>query len=95
MESFENVHLDLSEKPGKCRIAESGLGWKPSGGGDTFTLDGSNVASAGWSRAAKGYELKILTRSSDVYFLDGFTAEVSIPIPPLINFNDSRCLAGL
>ena len=76
MESFENIYLDLSEKPGKCRIAESGLGWKPSGGGDTFTRDGSDIASAAWSRAAKGFELKLFTRSSDVIFLDGFTSEV-------------------
>ena len=77
MESFENIHLDLSKQPGKCRIAESGLGWKPSGGGDTFTLDGGNVAGAQWSRAARGYELKILSRTSGVIQLDGFDQEAS------------------
>ncbi|KAL2052254.1 hypothetical protein ABVK25_007413 [Lepraria finkii] len=72
MESFERIHLDLSKQPGKCRIAETGLGWKPSGGGDTFTLDASNIGGAQWSRAAKGYELKILSRTSGVIQLDGF-----------------------
>ncbi|MCJ1230061.1 FACT complex subunit [Toensbergia leucococca] len=75
MESFEGIYLDLSKQPGKCRIAESGLGWKPSGGGDTFTLDGSNVGGAQWSRAARGFELKILSRSSGVIQLDGFDQE--------------------
>lgn len=70
------MYLDLSKQPGKCKLAESGLGWRPSGGGDTFTLDSSNVGAAQWSRAAKGYELKILSRSSGVIQLDGFDQEV-------------------
>ena len=80
MESFENIHLDLSKQPGKCRIAESGLGWRPSGGGDTFTLDSSNIDSVQWSRAARGYELKILSRTSGVIQLDGFDQEVSLRV---------------
>ncbi|KAA8646963.1 FACT complex subunit POB3 [Aspergillus tanneri] len=75
VESFDNIYLDLSKQPGKCKLAESGLGWKPSGGGETFTLDSSNVGAAQWSRAAKGYELKILSRSSGVIQLDGFDQE--------------------
>ncbi|RMZ37895.1 structure-specific recognition protein [Aspergillus flavus] len=74
-ESFDNIYLDLSKQPGKCKLAESGLGWKPSGGGETFTLDSSNVGAAQWSRAAKGFELKILSRSSGVIQLDGFDQE--------------------
>jgi len=81
METFENIHLDISKQHGRCRIAESGLGWKPSGGGDTFTLDSSNIAGAQWSRAARGYELKILSRTSGVIQLDGFDAEVSVQVP--------------
>lgn len=75
-ESFDNVYLDLSKSPGKCKLAESGLGWRPSGGGDTFTLDSSNIGAAQWSRAAKGFELRILSRSSGVIQLDGFDQEV-------------------
>ncbi|KAL4916526.1 hypothetical protein BDW62DRAFT_105484 [Aspergillus aurantiobrunneus] len=75
MESFDNIYLDLSRQPGKCKLAETGLGWRPAGGGDTFTLDSSNVGAAQWSRAAKGFELKILSRSSGVIQLDGFDQE--------------------
>ncbi|EEA21443.1 FACT complex subunit [Talaromyces marneffei ATCC 18224] len=75
MESFENIYLDLSKQPGKCKLAESGMGWRPSGGGDTFTLDSSNIGAAQWSRAAKGFELKILSRTSGVIQLDGFDQE--------------------
>ena len=76
-ESFENIYLDLQKAPGKCRFAESGLGWKPPGGGEPFTFDGNNVAGAQWSRASKGFELKIFPKSSGVLQLDGFDAEVS------------------
>lgn len=77
-ETFEGIHLDLSKQPGKCKIAESGLGWKASGGGDPFTLDSSNIVGAQWSRAAKGYELKITSRTEGVVQLDGFDQEVSM-----------------
>jgi hypothetical protein len=80
-ESFDNIYLDLSKEPGKCRLAESGLGWKPAGG-STFTLDKSELSTAQWSRAAKGYELKIhkkLGNGKDdgVVQLDGFKQDVS------------------
>ncbi|TVY78540.1 FACT complex subunit ctc-1 [Lachnellula suecica] len=74
-ESFDNIYLDLSRDSGKCRFAETGFGWKPSGGGDTFTLDHSNIGGAGWSRAAKGFEVKILLRNSGTVQLDGFAQE--------------------
>lgn len=75
-ESFDEIYLDLSREAGKCRFAETGFGWKPSGGGDTFTLDASNIGAAQWSRAAKGFEVKIMQRNSGVVQLDGFKQEV-------------------
>ncbi|KAH7038061.1 POB3-like protein [Microdochium trichocladiopsis] len=74
-ETFDNIFLDLSKESGKCRFAENGLGWKPSGGGNTWTLDSGDIASAQWSRASKGYEVKVLKRSSEVVHLDGFQQE--------------------
>ncbi|KAI6993081.1 FACT complex subunit, partial [Hortaea werneckii] len=73
-ESFDDIYLDLSKQPGKCRVAESGLGWKPAGGsgGQTFTLDKQDIQSASWSRAARGYELKVFARNAGVVLLDGF-----------------------
>ncbi|PFH55735.1 hypothetical protein XA68_17700 [Ophiocordyceps unilateralis] len=72
IESFDGIYLDLSKESGKCRFAETGFGWKPAGGGETFTLDRSNVGGAQWSRAAKGYEVRILHRNSGIIQLDGF-----------------------
>lgn len=74
-ESFDNIYLDLSKDSGKCRLAESGLGWKPSGG-STFTLDKGEFLSAQWSRASRGYEMKIYARNQGVVQLDGFKQEV-------------------
>lgn len=76
MESFDKIYLDLSKENGKCRFSEAGLGWKPAGGGEAVTLEAGNIAAAHWSRASKGYEVKILLRSSDVIQLDGFLEEV-------------------
>ncbi|KAI0014129.1 hypothetical protein F4779DRAFT_560813 [Xylariaceae sp. FL0662B] len=74
-ENFDSIFLDLSKESGKCRFAENGLGWKPSAGGNTFTLDSGDIAGAQWSRAAKGWEVKILKRSSEIVHLDGFQQE--------------------
>ena len=77
MEAYEGIYLNLSKEKGKCKMNQSGLGWKPSGGGDTFTLGGDEITGVHWSRAAKGYEVKIFTRTSGVVQLDGFDQEVS------------------
>lgn len=73
IESFDNIYLNLSKESGKCRFAESGLGWKLPGSEKAFTIDRDDIASAQWSRAAKGYEVKILKRSkTELVHLDGF-----------------------
>lgn len=76
MENFDNIYLDLSKQPGKCRFAESGLGWRPSAGGETFTLDKAEIVSSIWSRAAKGYEVKIHSANTGIIQLDGFQQDV-------------------
>lgn len=77
-ESFDNIYLDLSKENGKCKFADAGLAWKPAGGNDPTTLESGHITGAQWSKAAKGYEVKILQRNSDVMQLDGFQQEVRI-----------------
>ncbi|KAF2399653.1 SSrecog-domain-containing protein [Trichodelitschia bisporula] len=74
-ETFDNTHLDLSKDVGRCRFAGSGLGWKPSGGGDVFQIDKDEMLQAQWSRAARGYEIKIFTRTKGLLQIDGFQEE--------------------
>ncbi|KAI9757255.1 MAG: FACT complex subunit [Lichina confinis] len=75
LETFEQIYLDVSHHPGKCRLAENGLGWRPAGGSDTFTLDRANIVTAQWSRGCRGYELKLYTSTTGVVQLDGFAEE--------------------
>ncbi|QSS61750.1 FACT complex subunit pob3 [Histoplasma capsulatum] len=52
-ESFENIYLDLSKHPGKCKLAESGLGWRPSGGGDTILNERARPLRSGMASTSK------------------------------------------
>ncbi|KAH9868550.1 FACT complex subunit, partial [Plenodomus biglobosus] len=71
-EAFNDIYLNLSRKPGATRFSDSGFGWKPAAGGETYTCDQSQIVQAQWSRAARGYEVKILSRNDGVIQLDGF-----------------------
>lgn len=66
------------------RLAPSGLGWKAQenknrGGSakvsEPFLLEGDEVQSAFWSRAARGYEVRIVTKNKGALQLDGFDVE--------------------
>jgi structure-specific recognition protein 1 len=70
-EAFNDIYLNLSRKSGATRFSDSGFGWKPTNG-ETYTCDQSQIISAQWSRAARGYEVKILSRNDGVIQLDGF-----------------------
>lgn len=74
-EAFNDIYLNLSRKAGATRFSDSGFGWKPANG-ETYTCDQSQILQAQWSRAARGYEIKILSRSDGVIQLDGFKQEV-------------------
>lgn len=88
-ETFENVFLDMSKNSGKCRFAASGMGWKQAGG-DTWTLQNTEISNAQWSRAAKGYEVKIFTRTMGIVQLDGFELDVRFPGPVSFCSHSSR-----
>jgi structure-specific recognition protein 1 len=78
-ETYDNIYLDLSKNSGRCRFADSGIGWKPAAGGDTWTLDRSEIVQASWSKGSKGYELRIIRKEEpNVVQLDGFQQEVGL-----------------
>src|SRR5947207_2440271 len=81
-ETFENIYLDLSRTAGRCRFAKTGMGWKPAGG-QTWTLNSSDISASvcHWSRAARGYELKMYTKAHGIVQLDGFEPQVSLFFP--------------
>jgi structure-specific recognition protein 1 len=77
MESFQNIYLDVSKQPGRLRIADYGMGWKPVSGEGGLSLDPGNFGPCQWSRSARGYEMKVFSRSQGVIQLDGFQQDVS------------------
>lgn len=94
-ESISDIYLDLSKQPGVCILAPTGLGWKREKGDnkekERWTLDPSNIGGAQWSRAARGYEIKIQLRNqlSGIVQLDGFKLEVTNSSPsslPLLTY---------
>lgn len=67
--------MDFSKQSGRCRFADSGLGWKPSGSGETFTLTKESILHAYWNRAARGFEVKVYRKDAPVVQFDGFHDE--------------------
>lgn len=80
---YENIYLDQSRAPGRIRMAESGLGWKASdkaqGGSakvsEPFLLPSDELVGAYWSRASRGYEMRVQTKNKGVVQFDGFDSE--------------------
>jgi structure-specific recognition protein 1 len=68
--------MDFSKVPGRCRFADSGLGWKATGG-ETFTLGNELMQHAYWNKAARGHELKIYSKDKKqpVVQFDGFAED--------------------
>lgn len=75
---FDKIYFNQSKKPGFLRIADQGLGWKEAASQDgskkkpPFLLPFHSIVSAQWSRASKGYEVRLQTRENKVIMLDGF-----------------------
>lgn len=82
--TYDGIYLNQSRYPGRMRIIESGLGWKPSdksqGGSakaeqQVFTIPSEEILTAHWSRASRGYELRVQTKNNGVSQFDGFDGE--------------------
>ncbi|SOV01675.1 FACT complex subunit POB3 [Ustilago sp. UG-2017a] len=57
---WENIFHGLDTTPGKLRMSQGGLGWKPSvGEGGTITIPADQMASFQWIRVARNYQLAI------------------------------------
>ncbi|PWY99997.1 putative POB3-protein that binds to DNA polymerase I [Testicularia cyperi] len=57
---WDNIFHGLDATPGKLRMSQGGLGWKPSvGEGTTITIPADQMASFQWVRVARNYQLCI------------------------------------
>lgn len=78
---YDNIYFNQSKAPGRVRMTTSGLGWKAQelknrGGSakvsEPFLLSSDEVQYAFWSRAARGFEVRVLTKNKGALQLDGF-----------------------
>ena len=63
--------------PGRIKLQPDFVAFKTSGSDDILRVDKGTVTSAQWSRAARGYMLKLLT-ATNVYKFCGFQQSVSL-----------------
>ncbi|CCJ29353.1 unnamed protein product [Pneumocystis jirovecii] len=69
---YDDIHLNQGEIAGRLRLASSGLGWKESNSEEPYIVSASDIRKAQWSRAARGFELKLTLRNGGFVQLDGF-----------------------
>lgn len=67
--------MSLGKKPGKLRLADSGLGWKADAAGEPFTTPASDLKAAHWYKASRGFELKIIRNRGSFLQFDNFSEE--------------------
>lgn len=79
---YENIFLNQSRVSGKVRLNPEGLGWKAAEtkktnvkAPETLLLSSGEIQAAFWSRAARGYEIRIQTKTKGAIQLDGFDSE--------------------
>lgn len=78
---FERIYLNSSKAHGRFRLAPTGLGWKPAAVAGSATkqepylLPSEELSSATWSRASRGYELRVQTKNRGVLSFDGFDTQ--------------------
>ncbi|KAG5518621.1 hypothetical protein PMAC_002589 [Pneumocystis sp. 'macacae'] len=72
---YDDIHLNQGKISGRLRLASSGLGWKESNSEEPYIVSASDIRKAQWSRAARGFELKLTLRNGGFVQLDGFEDE--------------------
>ncbi|KAG4302854.1 hypothetical protein PCANB_000870 [Pneumocystis canis] len=72
---YDDIHLNQGKIAGRLRLASSGLGWKESNSEEPYIVSASDIRKAQWSRAARGFELKLTLRNGGFVQLDGFEDE--------------------
>lgn len=57
---WDNIYHGLDSTPGKLRMSQGGLGWKPATGeGSTITIPADQMVAFQWVRVARNYQLSI------------------------------------
>ncbi|KAI9365718.1 hypothetical protein BD770DRAFT_433196 [Pilaira anomala] len=68
---FNSIYCGLQPDLGRFRLSQNGLGWK--GGRDRTIIVGTDeLKKMSWTRAARGFELRVLKKDNTVLKFDGF-----------------------
>ncbi|GAN00714.1 FACT complex subunit pob3 [Mucor ambiguus] len=68
---FNSIYCGLQPDLGRFRLSQNGLGWK--GGRDrTVIVATDDLKKMSWTRAARGFELRVLQKDNTVLKFDGF-----------------------
>ena len=74
---FESIHCGVQPDKGRFRIAPNGIGWK-AGNNKTTVISADDLKKLTWLRAARGYQIRVLSKDNSVYKFDGFKADVRL-----------------
>lgn len=74
---FNVIYCGLQPDAGRFRLSQNGLGWK--GTRDRTIIVGTDeLKKMSWTRAARGFELRVLKKDNTVLKFDGFKPDVCI-----------------
>lgn len=74
---FNSIYCGLQPDLGRFRLSQNGLGWK--GGRDRTIIVGiDELKKMSWTRAARGFELRVLKKDNVILKFDGFKPDVCI-----------------
>lgn len=71
---FEAIHCGIRPDQGRFRLAPNGLGWKA--GDKTTVVPAEDLRKVSWSRAARGFELRVVLKDNSILKFDNFKADV-------------------
>lgn len=71
---FEAIHCGIRPDRGRFRLAPNGLGWKA--GDKTTVVPAEDLRKVSWSRAARGFELRVVLKDNSILKFDNFKADV-------------------
>ncbi|KAI8147611.1 hypothetical protein BJV82DRAFT_507931 [Fennellomyces sp. T-0311] len=71
---FEAIHCGVQPDKGRFRIAPNGIGWK-AGNNKTTVIASEDLKKLTWLRAARGYQIRVLSKDNNVFKFDGFKSD--------------------
>ncbi|ETW81622.1 hypothetical protein HETIRDRAFT_475056 [Heterobasidion irregulare TC 32-1] len=72
---FDRIYHGLFQKPGKFRVANSGMAWREEEKDEVTSMPNSDIKWAQWLRVARGFQLRVGLKDRRRETFDGFERE--------------------